>query len=774
MQKNKMPGRLTVMLLILVSGFQAQAQEWKGKWISTMENQSATNTWLMYRKQVQLSAKPGKALAKIAVDSKYWLWINGQQVVFEGGLKRGPDPENTYYDEVDLAPYLTEGKNTIAVLVWFFGKDGFSHKSSGRAGLLFNCVGDGVNISSDKSWKCTLAKAYQTAGEPYPNFRISESSLLYDARKDPGAWQLPSYDDKWMPGAQELGNAGDYPWNKLFLRPIPQWKDYGLRAYANDITFPFVSTGDTIVCDLAYNTQLTPYLKVEADAGQKIIMATDNYLFYGPETNIRAEYITRQGVQEYENLGWMNGHKVYYFIPKGVKVLGLQFRETGYNTSFAGSFSSSDPFLNKLWEKARRTLYVTMRDTYMDCPERERAAWTGDAVNEAGQAFYALDPSSHALGKKWLYELIQWQRKDGAIYAPVPAGNWVGELPCQSVTSIGYYGLWNYYLHTGNKQLLTDLYDGAKKYLDIWEKDGKGTVKLRRGDWTWGDWGDQIDTILVYNLLYSLGVKGMQLAAEELGKAGDALAFKKFNEQFRESFNQQFWTGTEYRSPAYKGLTDDRAQALAVVAGVAGKEKYPALLKVLQKEEHASPYMEKYVFEAMFRMGYIDEALTRHKKRYGYMVNHPGFTTLFEGWGIGEEGFGGGTVNHAWTGGGLTVLSQFLCGVAPIEPAYRTFQILPNPGPVKFAATTVASIAGNITTSFKQEPGAFTLEAEVPAGTTAIIGIPRSKRNSIRMNRSVIWSNGKFKTVKGITPVNDNDPQFIKFSVPAGKWIFKN
>ena len=43
-------------------------------------------------------------------------------VVFEGGLKRGPNPEDTYCDEVDLAPYLKKGKNQVAVLVWYFGK----------------------------------------------------------------------------------------------------------------------------------------------------------------------------------------------------------------------------------------------------------------------------------------------------------------------------------------------------------------------------------------------------------------------------------------------------------------------------------------------------------------------------------------------------------------------------------------------------------------------------------------------------------------------------
>jgi hypothetical protein len=55
-----------------------------------MENQSATNTWLAYRKQFDVKEKPAEALARIAVDSKYWLWVNGKMVVFEGGLKRGP------------------------------------------------------------------------------------------------------------------------------------------------------------------------------------------------------------------------------------------------------------------------------------------------------------------------------------------------------------------------------------------------------------------------------------------------------------------------------------------------------------------------------------------------------------------------------------------------------------------------------------------------------------------------------------------------------------
>ena len=78
----------------------------KGKWITASSCSHKPNTWIMYRHTPVISSLPDEMIARIAVDSKYWLWINGEMVVFEGGLKRGPLPEGTYYDTIDIAPYL--------------------------------------------------------------------------------------------------------------------------------------------------------------------------------------------------------------------------------------------------------------------------------------------------------------------------------------------------------------------------------------------------------------------------------------------------------------------------------------------------------------------------------------------------------------------------------------------------------------------------------------------------------------------------------------------
>lgn len=168
-------------------------------------------------------------------------------------------------------------------------------------------------------------------------------------------------------------------------------------------------------------------------------------------------------------------------------------------------------------------------------------------------------------------------------------------------------------------------------------------------------------------------------------------------------FDTKFWTGSSYRSPGYKGETDDRAQAMAVVSGLASADKYPALVKVLKKEYHASPYMEKYVLEALFQMNEPSFALERMKQRYTKMMNYPEYTTLFEGWGIGPDGFGGGTINHAWSGGPLTLLSQKVCGIEPTSPGFRSFKVCPQMGTLTEASAAIDTHFGKIEVSLKRK-----------------------------------------------------------------------
>lgn len=720
-----------LFLARIVSGQQA-------RWITSADCKNDTNTWICMQKVERLKAKPKKAVARIAADSKYWLWINGKLVVREGGVKRGPNPNDTYYDNIVLTPYLRKGRNIISVLVWYYGRQGFSYKMSGQAGLFIDCTtDDGERIVTDNTWKARLHPAHYNTSAPLPNWRLPESNIGFDARRDIPEWER-SAQTAWR-NAIDKGGEGAAPWKRLHNRVIPLWKDFGLRNYVRT-TLHRGSTHDTLVCLLPYDAQIMPWMEIASRlGGDTIQMMTDTYIIKG-EYSIRGEYVTRKGNQQYENMGWISGNTVYYIVPKGTRIRRMKYRETGYDTEFAGRFSCSDNYWNTLWKKARRTLYVNMRDTYSDCPDRERAQWWGDEVYEGAQSFYALSPSSHLLMKKGIQELMGWQREDHTLYAPIPSGNWQNELPGQMPSAVGYYGFWNYYMNTGDLEPLRMAYPKVQAYLDTWQKVPDGTMTARQGSWYWGDWGTCIDKVALYNALYYLALKGQRNVALALGKEGDAAALNNRMEQLKEAFNRVFWTGAAYRHPDFKEGTDDRVQAMAVVAGLADRDKYPAIFHVLETNRHASPCIEKYVIEAYFKMGHPKEGLRRMRERYATMVNDPDHTTLYEGWTVEELG----SSNHAWSGGGIMILSGLVCGVTPAEPGYGRWRVAPCPAGITEASATVPTVRGDIRVSYKETDEGMTLSVNAPKGTTGEIVIPQGYRDEEKTMKAGSAGHWKF------------------------------
>ena len=95
--------------------------DWMAKWIWDKENLTEKNVWMCFTKKVRVDDVPKELVADISADSKYWLYINGETVVFEGSVKRGPDKNSGYCDSIDIAPYLQKGENSICALVWFWG-----------------------------------------------------------------------------------------------------------------------------------------------------------------------------------------------------------------------------------------------------------------------------------------------------------------------------------------------------------------------------------------------------------------------------------------------------------------------------------------------------------------------------------------------------------------------------------------------------------------------------------------------------------------------------
>ena len=61
----------------------AKKTDWKANWIWDKENLTEENTWMCFNKKVTLENVPEELIAHISADSKYWLYINGETVVFD-------------------------------------------------------------------------------------------------------------------------------------------------------------------------------------------------------------------------------------------------------------------------------------------------------------------------------------------------------------------------------------------------------------------------------------------------------------------------------------------------------------------------------------------------------------------------------------------------------------------------------------------------------------------------------------------------------------------
>lgn len=708
----------------------------KASWI-TVENDSAnnTNTWLAFQKDLTLKSRPNHFRIRIACDTKYWLWINGEMVVFEGQLKRGPAPGQSYYDELDLGNNLKKGKNRISVLVWYFGKSGFSHENSGKAGLYIDSNNDLLNTNS--SWLSRIHPAYSTAKGVAPNFRLAESNICYDARKAIDGWQMADAKNYGFKASVEIGSWESEPWGQMTVRPIPMFKDYGIK------TIPFnIHLGkerDTLIAELPGNLQITPVIEINDNQGGHLIDIWTNHTHAASTWNVRAQYITKKGSQKYESFGWMNGEKIILYLPKGTEVKSIGYRQTGYDTRVEGTFNCDNEFINRYWKKALNTLYVNMRDNYFDCPDRERAQWWGDEVILTSQAFYTLSLSSIDLMRKGMLELAAWQMPNGILHAPVP-GNYKEELPGQMLASVGLYGFWNYYMNTGDSATIRRVYPAVKRYLERFPLDDTNLTAEYQATWVWGDWGENRDIRLIFAGWHYMALDAMSRMADILGKTSDAEQYHSTMKRLKQGFNQ-CWTGFSYRHPQYMGATDDRVQALAVLAGIADSSKYDAITKVLKTQQYSSPYMEKYVMEALFKMGQGEYGMQRFQKQFTAMVNDQDVPTLYELWNARKNDYRGGSSNHAWSGGGLTVIAQKLMGAEVLEPQWRTFKIDPQYVVLNKAQLSFPTMSGTISTSFKKEDNALQIYVGVPVKSKALVYIPTTDIEKITINGKQIKAN---------------------------------
>lgn len=502
---------------------------------------------------------------------------------------------------------------------------------------------------------------------------------------------------------------------------------------------------------MPYNCHFQPWIEVDAVEGKEICFNSSNplVLFLTPTET----FMTRGGVQAVEAKDWVSGEGAIYTIPAGVTVRAVKYRETGYDTTFAGSFECNDNDFNVLWKKAARTAYICMREHFYDCPDRERVGFWGDGTPELNQCFYVFDAKSHKLCRD-----LVLRKLEPKFY------------PGQHLEFLGDYGLWFYYLQTGDVDSMRQIYEPTKKFL--FETYGFGNPK------TWFDWGkENKDTAIIETCFYFNCLGTLKKIAEITDNQRDIDEIDRKMKAIQSSFDAKYWKGGFYKSSQVPE-PDDRANAMAVNVGLAEPNKWPLIYEnVLTKKTYASCFFDRWVSEALCKMGKQEYALTRMRERYKTMIPCS-FTTLWEHydrwWASRIDAFDdGSSLNHGWNPPAL-LLSQTIAGVSPETPAWSTYHVLPKEAFLNSIRVVVPSIKGDIKVDINKTPSFYRLKLVSPDHTIATVGIPKKSffvLREIKVNNTTIWKGAFVEGVTGVTWGGEDD-DYVKFNLQPGTWEF--
>ncbi len=218
------------------------------EWLWYPSQRTLPNTFILFRKAVNLRSDPKRAVGWICAESRYCLYVNGRRIQF------GPapyDPRFAEADPVDLTGALAKGENVIGAQVLFYGF-GEGTWPIGKPGFIFRLeieYADGSTelVVSDASWQANLARAWR-AGQ-YKRWYLRALQEEFDARLFLYGWSAMNFkpDDNWLSAmalncpADKPAVCSDYPDYmfdisakpencRLLARQIPMMKEFIVPA----------------------------------------------------------------------------------------------------------------------------------------------------------------------------------------------------------------------------------------------------------------------------------------------------------------------------------------------------------------------------------------------------------------------------------------------------------------------------------------------------------------------------------------------------------------
>ena len=545
-----------------------------------------------------------------------------------------------------------------------------------------------------------------------------------------------------------------------------------------------------------------PRVKIKGDAGAIIDMTYGQQLMderipmglrYGDR------YITGQGEQtwevaEYKQFRYLQITVRNRYAP--ITIDSVSLNEYSYPAEQKGQFSSSDPFLGKLWQASVDTTYLQMEDNILCDAQRERAVWsTGDGSHGLHGIFMAY--GDIPLTDHFFRSFLLSDQDDGMLrMAYPPKQEYFYNIPqflLQWSTRVR-----EQYLFTGRKKLLEELYPSVRRQID-WFESHRDEMGLLRDlpYWNFWDWTptDMRGANFTTNALYIKALADAAWLADQLNQKDDAVRWRKIADEVKTASRRVFWNERlgryedSHHNGKLTGVASEVGNSYALLYGIATEEQVPrigrAFLDKSQELVEVSPLYAGYVFDGLMEAGFTETALQIIRTRFAPMINSTDNPTIWEGWFpfTGQQPFADneasfrirnqirpfGVRSMVHTGGVLTgfILTTQVLGVKPTGPGFSETIIQPHTGNLKSAQGVVPTPHGDIKVNWKKDAGIFTIETEIPVGVSATVVIDRDarKNQTLRLNQKKV----KIESGKTI----QTDSKHIRLRIGAGKNVIE-
>ncbi len=444
---------------------------WNASWIAFSKG-SHTYSVTHFRKIIDLQSKPGSFIIHISADPRYRLFVNGKSCC--SGPAKG-DTSHWQFETIDIAQYVTTGKNILAAVVWNDGENASWSQITYQTGFLIQGNSENEAIANtNKSWKVIENYSYSPVATIS---HITGSGEQIFGEKFPWGWEKLKYDDSNWPSATEtekpvlneeiimayLSKPGtikkDYvpsqqagSLRKLIPRTIPLpieqeqvfknvRKAEGIEKNENFIT----GNGDLIIptwrkvkilVDQGALTTAYPQLLLSGGRGARITLTYAEALFDKNGEKGNRNDINEKKIAGNEDVFLPDGgenrlftthwFRAFRYIELNIenhqqelKIHNFKSVYTAYPFQEKALFKSNDESIKKIWDVGWRTARLCAYDTYMDCPYYEQLQYIGDTRIQALISLYVTGDDK--LMRNAIIQFRQSMIKEGLTQSRYPS-----------------------------------------------------------------------------------------------------------------------------------------------------------------------------------------------------------------------------------------------------------------------------------------------------------------------------------------------------------------